>query len=68
MAYLIKMAWRNLGRHRGRTMLSLIAIIMGVFVVVIAKGVIDGMVDTFITYNINLNSGHLRIIQPQYKL
>ncbi len=68
MAYLIKMAWRNLGRHRGRTMLSLIAIIMGVFVVVIAKGVIDGMVDTFITYNINLNSGHLRIIQPEYKL
>ncbi|NLB73438.1 MAG: ABC transporter permease, partial [Firmicutes bacterium] len=68
MAYLIKMAWRNLGRHRGRTMLSLIAIVMGVFVVVIAKGVIDGIVDTFITYNINLNSGHLRIIQPEYKL
>lgn len=68
MAYLIKMAWRNLGRHRGRTVLSLIAIIMGVFVVVLAKGVIDGMVDTFITYNINLNSGHLRIIQPEYRL
>jgi putative ABC transport system permease protein len=68
MAYLIKMAWRNLGRHRGRTMLSLIAIIMGVFVVVIAKGLIDGIVDTFITYNINLNSGHVRIIQPEYKL
>jgi putative ABC transport system permease protein len=49
-------------------MLSLIAIVMGVFVVVIAKGVIDGIVDTFITYNINLNSGHLRIIQPEYKL
>ena len=68
MAYLTKMAWRNLGRHRGRTMLSLIAIIMGVFVVVIAKGLIDGIVDTFITYNINLNSGHVRIIQPEYKL
>jgi putative ABC transport system permease protein len=68
MAYLIKMAWRNLGRHRGRTILSLIAIITGVFVVVIAKGVIDGIVDTFITYNINLNSGHIRVIQPEYKL
>src|SRR5690554_1225849 len=68
MSYLVKMAWRNLGRHRGRTILSLIAIMMGVFVVVIAKGVIDGIIDTFITYNINLNSGHVRVIQPEYKL
>ncbi len=68
MTYLIKMAWRNLGRHRGRTTLSLIAIIMGVFVVVIAKGFVDGILDSYITYNINLNSGHLRVIRPEYRL
>ncbi|MGB4285659.1 MAG: FtsX-like permease family protein [Bacillota bacterium] len=68
MSYLTKMAWRNLGRHRGRTILSLIAIMMAVFVVVIAKGVVDGIIDTFITYNVNLNSGHVRVIQPEYKL
>jgi putative ABC transport system permease protein len=62
------MAWRNLGRHRGRTALSLLAIVMGVFVVVIAKGVIDGMVGSWLTYSINLDSGHVRIIQPEYRL
>ena len=68
MGYLVKMAWRNLGRHRGRTALSLLAIVMGVFVVVIAKGVIDGMVGSWLTYSINLESGHVRIIQPEYRL
>jgi putative ABC transport system permease protein len=68
MSYLVKMAWRNLGRHRGRTMLSLLAIVIGVFVVVIAKGVIDGMVGSWLTYSINLDSGHVRIVQPEYRL
>jgi len=68
MSYLVKMAWRNLGRHRGCTALSLLAIVMGVFVVVIAKGVIDGMVGSWLTYSINLESGHVRIIQPEYRL
>jgi putative ABC transport system permease protein len=68
MSYLVRMAWRNLGRHRGRTALSLIAIVMGVFVVVIAKGVMDGMVGSWLTYSISLNSGHVRIIQPEYRL
>jgi len=49
-------------------MLSLLAIVMGVFVVVIAKGVIDGMVGSWLTYSINLDSGHVRIVQPEYRL
>ena len=68
MSYLVRMAWRNLGRHRGRTALSLLAIVVGVFVVVIAKGVIDGMVGSWLTYSINLDSGHVRIIRPEYRL
>lgn len=62
------MAWRNLRRHVGRTLLSLLAIMMGVFVVVVAKGLIDGMVDSWLAYNINLNSGHVRITRPEYEL
>ncbi|MCR4424819.1 MAG: ABC transporter permease [Firmicutes bacterium] len=68
MNYLMRMAWRNLGRHRGRTALSLLAVVMGVFVVVMAKGFVDGMLDSWIMYNISLNSGHVRIIQPEYEL
>lgn len=68
MPYLLKMAWRNLGRHRGRTILSLLAVMLGVFVVVLAKGFVDGMLDTMLAYNINLNSGHVRLIRPEYEI
>lgn len=68
MQQLIRMAWRNLGRHQGRTRLSLLAVIMGVLVVILFKGFIDGMLETTIQHNINLNSGHLRIINPEYKV
>ncbi|HEX7715168.1 MAG TPA: FtsX-like permease family protein [Bacillota bacterium] len=62
----IRMAWRNLGRHRGRTILSLAVVTIGVLVVILFKGMIDGMLDTMYSYNINLNSGHVRVIRPEY--
>lgn len=62
----IRMAWRNLGRHRGRTFLSLAVVTIGVLVVILFKGMIDGMLDTMYSYNINLNSGHVRVIRPEY--
>ena len=65
--YLLKMAWRNLGRHRSRTILSLLAVAVGVFVVITAKGFVEGMVDTMLDYSINLNSGHVRLIRPEYE-
>lgn len=68
MSLVVRMAWRNLSRHGGRTLLSLLAIFMGVFVVVVAKGLVDGMVDSWLAYNINLNSGHVRITRPEYEL
>ncbi|MGE5551302.1 MAG: ABC transporter permease [Bacteroidota bacterium] len=68
MPYLLKMAWRNLGRHRGRTILSLLAVMLGVFVVVLAKGFVEGMLDTMLSYNVNLNSGHVRLIRPEYEV
>ncbi|TCL76399.1 putative ABC transport system permease protein [Hydrogenispora ethanolica] len=67
MLQLIRMAWRNLGRHPGRTRLSLLAVAMGVLVVILFKGFVDGMLDTMLDQNINLNSGHLRIIRPEYR-
>ena len=65
---LFRMAWRNLGRHKARTRLSLLAVITGVFVVILFKGFIDGMLDTSINHNINLNSGHVRIINSDYRV
>lgn len=65
--YLLKMAWRNLGRRRSRTILSLLSVAVGVFVVITAKGFVEGMVDTMLDYSINFNSGHIRLIRPEYE-
>ena len=65
--YLLKMAWRNLGRRRSRTILSLLSVAVGVFVVITAKGFIEGIYDTMLDYSINFNSGHVRLIRPEYE-
>jgi putative ABC transport system permease protein len=62
------MAWRNLSRHRGRTYLSILAVVVGVLVIVLFKGFTDGMIDSSVNININLNSGHLRLIRPEYEV
>jgi putative ABC transport system permease protein len=68
MGSLLKMAWRNLGRHRGRTLLSFLAVMFGVLIVILFKGFLDGMIDSSVNTNINLNSGHVRIIRPEYEV
>ncbi len=68
MNSLLMMAWRNLGRHRGRTLLSFLAVMVGVLIVILFKGIADGMIDSSVNININLNSGHVRIIRPEYEV
>jgi putative ABC transport system permease protein len=68
MNSLFKMAWRNLGRHRSRTLLSILAVFCGVLVLILFKGVMDGMIDSAVNTNINLNSGHVRLIRPEYEV
>lgn len=68
MPYAIKIAWRNLTRQRGRTILSVAAIAAGVAAVCVTKGFADGMIGTIITNSVNLSAGHVRVIDPQYRL
>lgn len=63
-----RMAWRNLWRHRGRTLLSMAAVVAGVAIIILTKGFVDGMIDSIVGYSINLNSGHVRIIRPEYRV
>ncbi|MGI6038307.1 MAG: ABC transporter permease [Limnochordia bacterium] len=65
---LFRMALRNLGRARSRTALSLISIAVGVMVVIMAKGVIDGFLDQVVTSTIRFASGHIRIVDADYPL
>ena len=66
MRSLLVMAWRNLSRHRGRTLLSILAVFVGIVVIILFKGFTNGLIDTSVNTNINLNSGHVRLIRPEY--
>ncbi|NPV51903.1 MAG: ABC transporter permease [Firmicutes bacterium] len=65
---LMRIAFRNLGRARARTALSLVAIAVGVFAVILTKGTIDGIFDMMIGNSIRFTSGHVRIVAREYPL
>ena len=65
---LVRIALRNLGRTKSRTALSLVSIAVGVMVVILFKGVIDGVWDQLVTGTIRFSSGHVRIVDPEYLL
>lgn len=66
MTSLFRMAFRNLSRNRLRTSVSVLAIALAVAVVILAKGWIDGMIDTFLDNTIRLTTGHVRVVQAVY--
>lgn len=67
MINLLRVAFRNLGRSRSRTMLSLGAIAAGVLVVLVLKGTVDGILTTIEDGTIRLNAGHVRLIDRDYE-
>ncbi len=64
---ILRMALRNLGRHRMRSVLSFVAIALGVLAVVLTKSSIDGTLNTFTGNSIQLTSGHVRVTQVEYR-
>ncbi|MGQ9628713.1 MAG: ABC transporter permease [bacterium] len=67
MGYIVKMALRNIGRNKRRTIISLLAIAIGVTFVIFGRGYIEGMVATFIENIIRFSSGHIRIVNREYQ-
>ncbi|MFW6035981.1 MAG: ABC transporter permease, partial [Halothermotrichaceae bacterium] len=65
--FLVKLAFKNLFRHKLRTFVSIIAIAFAVMVVVFARGYVVGMVDSFFADHIQYNSGHIKIIKENYQ-
>lgn len=66
MGYLIKIAFKNLFRSKLRSFVSIIAIAFGVMIVVFARGIVVGMVDSVFADHIQYNSGHIKIIDSEY--
>ncbi|MCK4524066.1 ABC transporter permease, partial [candidate division WOR-3 bacterium] len=66
MQFLINLAFKNLFRHKLRTIISVIAIAFSVMIVVFARGYMTGMADSVSSDNIQYNSGHIKIVTEEY--
>lgn len=66
--YLAKIAFKNLFRSKLRTIVSIAAIAFGVMIVVFARGIIVGLVDSVFADHIQYNSGHIKIIDQGYQM
>lgn len=67
MMKLLRIAFRNLGRSRARTALSIGAIGVSVMMVLLLKGSVDGILNSMEDGTIRLSAGHVRLIDQEYK-
>jgi ABC-type lipoprotein release transport system permease subunit len=66
MFKLWKIAFRDLTRHTRRTLLTLIAVALGVAVLVVLSGIIAGMVDGAVENGIRYQTGHVQVRTASY--
>ena len=67
MGYLVKLAFKNIFRHKLRTIVSISAIIVAIIVVVFARGLINGMINSTYSDYFQYQSGHVRVINEEYE-
>ncbi len=66
MIQLLKMAIRNLGRNRRRTLLSALAVAMGLALLLLIAAVLNGEMGGALQNSIQLQSGDLQIRAASY--
>ncbi len=66
MKYILKMAFRNIGRNKRRTFLSAFAISTAVMVVLVMKGYIGGVIDSMFDSVTRISTGHIKIAHTKY--
>ena len=64
--YILKMAFRNIGRNKRRTILSAIAISVAVMMVLFMRGYIGGVTDSMFDSLIKIQTGHIKIMHSEY--
>lgn len=67
MQFLLKIAYKNLRRHRLRTAVSILVIAFAVLIIVFAYGLIEGFLESTYSLSIQYDTGHLKIIDREYK-
>ena len=66
MGGIIKLAWRNLGRNRRRTIITGSALAVGMSLCVASFGLIDGMNADILNALTRLDLGHVQVHHPDY--
>ncbi len=66
MTQLLKMAFRNLGRNRRRSLLSALAVALGLAVLVLMASFVTGEMRSALENTIKLQTGHLQVRAASY--
>lgn len=66
-AFWLRVGWRNLGRHRRRSVITALALAWGFTAVVVMNGILAGMGSDFIRSGTDLVAGQVRIQHPDYE-
>jgi ABC-type lipoprotein release transport system permease subunit len=67
LAAIIDLAWRNLWRNYRRTLIMLLAIVVGVWAMIFMNALMRGMVDDMIRSAVRVLPGHAQIHHPLYR-
>lgn len=66
-AILFRLAWRNLWRNHRRTLIMLMAIVLGTWAMIFMTALIRGMVTQTIQDGIDALPGHVQVHNPDYR-
>ena len=63
---MLTLAWRNLWRNYRRTVIMLLAIVLGVWAMIFMNALMRGMIDQMVDGGVRLLPGHAQLHHPQY--
>lgn len=63
---ILKVAFRNVLRNRKRTILTILAIVVGIFAFIMSNTVIGGIDETTIRNTLNVETAHIKIYRSDY--
>lgn len=63
---ILKIAWRNVWRNRRRSLLTLMALAIGVMSVIFAESYIVGLTNSMVEGIVKTQTGHIRIAHKEY--
>ncbi len=66
MMFFLKLSLLNLLRRYGRTTLSMVSVIVGVLVIILGRGTIDGLRESIIRGQIDAMTGHVTALPADY--